>query len=125
MTLVDMERAPQGKKRLSLEVHELTIPTGCCPVSKNPFPGSRLFLVYYSWHALEVGSILRYLHSFVGGQQDAQGKIVVRDMEGMICAIADEAARCLHTFVVVYADLVILPKQKIHLFAVGIPWRRK
>lgn len=125
MKPAQMERAPGSQKRFSLEVHELEVPTGCCPVSKNPFPGSRIFIGYLSRHCLEVGSILRYLHTFVGGLKDEEGNLELRDQEGMICAVADEAARRLRTFTVVYARLDIRPKQVMHMVAFGLPWRKR
>lgn len=120
--MIHMELAPPGKKRLSLEVHELEVPTGCCPVSKNPFPGSTIRIGYLSPACLEVGSIVSYLHSFVGGQQDSEGEIIIRDMEGMICAIAQESARCLRTCTFVSTRLIIRPKEIMHLWCIGLPW---
>jgi hypothetical protein len=120
-----MERATGSKKRFCLEIHELAMPAGCCPRSKNPMQGSKIYIGYLSKHCLEVGSIYRSLHSFVGGLKDEQGELLIRDMEGMVCAVADEAARTLKTFTVVYARLDIRPKQIVHMVVVGVPWRRR
>jgi hypothetical protein len=125
MKPVQMERAPGSKKRFSLEIHELELPTECCPVSKNPFPGSKIFIGYLSRHCLEVGSVLHYLHSFIGGLKNAQGELLIRDQEGMICEVADEASRKLRTFTFTYARLVIKPREIMHLFTIGIPWRKR
>jgi|SRR5216110_396610 len=104
-----------------LEQHILEIPP-CCPKSKNPRPGSTITIQYRPrGNSLEVGSLIRYLHTFIGGKRDAADRLEVRDMEGMICRIAQDCALILDVPVRVTAQLVILPKQQMRLVARGYP----
>jgi NADPH-dependent 7-cyano-7-deazaguanine reductase QueF len=107
-------------KRL-LEQHTLDIPP-CCPVSKNPRPGSKITLCYRpNGKSLEVASLLAYIHSYPGGFYDEHGVLLVRDMEGMIKRIAEDCATLLGVPVRVRANLLILPKQHMILVARGYP----
>ncbi len=72
-------------------------------------------------YSLEVGSIIRYIHTFIGGKRDAADQLEVRDMEGMICRIAQDCAVILDVPVRVTAQLVLLPKQQMRLVARGYP----
>lgn len=93
------------------ETHILEIPA-CCPVSKNPRPGSTLNISYVpAGKSLEVGSLLAYIHSFRGGLKDADGVVIVRDMEGMVKKIAEDCQDALGIPVTVRADLQIVPRQ--------------
>ena len=108
-----------GKRML--EQHVLDIPP-CCPVSKNPRPGSKIILCYRpNGRSLEVASLLAYIHSYRGGLYDEQGQLLVRDMEGMITQIADDCAILLGVPVRVRAHLQILPKQQVILVARAYP----
>lgn len=98
-----------------LEVHILDIPS-CCPVSKNPRPGSKITISYYpGGQSLEIASLIAFIHSFRGGLYDDAGQLVVRDMEGMIDRIAQECANSLGLAVTVQADLQLLPRQEMIL----------
>lgn len=104
-----------------VESHELELPP-CCPVSKNPRPGSTFTICYTpKQQVLEVGSLYAYIYSFRGGLKGADGQIVVRDMEGMIARIARDCAEALGVPVTVTAHLVLVPGQKMHLSVVGKP----
>jgi NADPH-dependent 7-cyano-7-deazaguanine reductase QueF len=97
------------------EAHILEIPP-CCPVSKNPRPGSRIIIRYSpAGKSLEIGSLKVYIHSFRGGLYDATGQLVIRDMEGMIARIAEDCASTLGVKVVVLAELNLVPKQEMIL----------
>lgn len=93
------------------EEHTLDLPS-CCPVSKNPRPGSKITISYVpAGKSLEIASLISYIHSFKNGRYDETGQLVIRDMEGMICKIAQDCAHVLDVPVVVKADLHLLPKQ--------------
>lgn len=97
------------------ETHILELPP-CCPVSKNPRPGSTIMIVYYpNGVVLEVGALYAYIHQFRGGLKDDTGEIVIRDMEGMVSRIAQDCADAVGVAVNVCADLVIAPKQRMYL----------
>lgn len=97
------------------EIHILDIPP-CCPVSKNPRPGSKITISYCpAGQSLEIASLIAYIHSFRGGLYDSSGQLVVRDMEGMIDRIASECANILQLKVTVQADLELLPRQGMAL----------
>lgn len=97
------------------EVHILELPP-CCPVSKNPRPGSTLLICYKPQESvLEVGALYAYIHQYRGGLRDATGAIIIRDMEGMISRIAQDCANAVGVPVSVCADLVIAPKQRMYL----------
>lgn len=89
----------------------------CCPKSKNPFPGSKLMIIYYpDGVVIEVASMTAYLHGYIGGYRDETGEVVIRDMEGMIKQVAKHCAQVARVPVTVCADLVIKPTQKMYLF---------
>jgi len=96
-----------------IESHILDIPP-CCPVSKNPRPGSTISITYTPQGcSLEIGALIAYIHSFRGGLYDEHGQLVVRDMEGMIQRIAQECADVLGTDVTVEANLQLVPMQQM------------
>lgn len=97
-----------------IECHTLALPDGCCPVSKNPVQGSVITIVYKPRHVvLDVLSIPAYLRSYRGGLKDEHGKIIVRDMEGMVDRIAEDCCTALGVPVRVYANLLLNPKQSM------------
>ncbi len=98
-----------------LETHTLEIPP-CCPVSKNPRPGSTITISYRPFGcSLEIASLFAFIHSFRGGFYDEQGQLLVRDMEGMILRIAEECALVLGVEVEVIADLQLVPRQQMRI----------
>lgn len=98
-----------------MEAHIIELPP-CCPVSKNPRPGSTLTICYRPvGSVLEVGSLYAYIHQYKGGLRDETGTLVVRDMEGMISLIAAHCAQALRVPVSVCAQLVIAPKQAMYV----------
>ena len=101
--------------------HAVEVPP-CCPVSRNPRPGSTLTICYRAQEqVLEVASLYAYIHQFVGGLRDASGQIVVRDMEGMLLRVAQDCAQAIGVPVRVYANLWIAPKQRVSTIARGYP----
>lgn len=107
------------------ECHILALPS-CCPVSKNPRPGSTITISYEPANfVLEVGSLFTYIHQFVGGLRDDAGELVVRDMEGMIARIAMDCSQVLGVCVEVVANLTILPKQEMRVCVVIDPKKEK
>ncbi len=111
-------RSPETLPTVSdgrLEVHVLELPP-CCPVSKNPRPGSTIMICYRpSGIVLEVGALYAYIHQYQGGLRDEAGTIIIRDMEGMVALIAQQCADAVGVAVSVSADLVIAPKQRMYL----------
>lgn len=98
-----------------LEVHSLELPQ-CCPVSKNPFPGSNIKICYRPRRlVLEVAALKAYINQFRGGLKDDSGAIVVRDMEAMISRIAQDCASAAGVPVTVCADLAIMPRQSMYI----------
>jgi NADPH-dependent 7-cyano-7-deazaguanine reductase QueF len=98
-----------------IEIHELDIPS-CCPVTKNPQPGSVLKIKYRPKRViLEVEYLEIYIREYVGGRLD------VRSMEGMVQNIAQDCARTLGVKVKVTAKLILLPKQKMKLQCTAWP----
>lgn len=96
-------------------MHILDLPA-CCPVSKNPRPGSKLFIRYRPvGNVLEVGSLYAYIHQYRGGLRDEQGTLLIRDMEGMISLIARHCSEALGVPVQVRAKLAIAPKQEMRI----------
>ncbi len=94
---------------LTTETHILEIPE-CCPMTKNPRPGSTLKITYQPADLiLEVQSLFDYVKSFVGGRGN------VRSMEGMIQEITKDCALALSVEVTVEADLILTPCQKMFL----------
>lgn len=107
--------------RRMFEQHTLDIPP-CCPVSKNPRPGSKITISYRAKaDVLEIASLMAYIHRFVGGLHSASGELVVRDMEGMLLRIAHDCAQALGVPVRVRAELVLLPRQEASVVARGYP----
>jgi NADPH-dependent 7-cyano-7-deazaguanine reductase QueF len=87
------------------EWHILPLPS-CCPVSKNPQPGSYLMIAYQPQNSfLEVYSLHRFIQKFVGGYNDGQHHI--REMETMIDTIAQTCADTLETPVVIGAYIIL------------------
>lgn len=85
--------------------HVLELPV-CCPISQNPRPGSEITISYKGNAGfLEVASLRRYVHSFVGGKGD------IRSMEGMLQEIAQSCANALGVDVRLTSNLVIEPSQ--------------
>src|SRR5690349_10975122 len=103
------------------ERHELEL-SPCCPVSKNPRPGSRLIISYRPCgYSLEIASLYAYIHQFRGGLYNDNGCLIVRDMEGMLLCIAADCAQMLGVSVRVYALLNLAPRQTMRLSAKGYP----
>lgn len=97
------------------ETHTLSL-MPCCPVSGNPWPGSKVEICYVAEKLiLEVISLRAYIDSYKGGRGD------VRSMEGMIQAIAQDAANAVQSHVTVKADLLISPEQRIFLECAANP----
>lgn len=97
------------------ETHTLALPS-CCPVSKNPRPGSSISITYKpDGCSLEIASLFALIHRFRGGLHSETGELLVRDMEGMIDHIAKACAQVLGVGVVVKAYLLLLPKQEMEL----------
>lgn len=93
----------------TVERHSFDLPQ-CCPVSKNPQPGSVLKIRYRpNAVILEVQSIHDYIRSYIGG------RLTVRNMEGMIQGIAQDCADALGVRVRVKAKLIIQPTQIMEL----------
>lgn len=110
-----LEKIANNTTGAMLEEHILDIPA-CCPVSRNPRPGSKLIVRYSpSGYSLEIASLIAYLHSFKGGLYDDAGQLVVRDMEGMIQRIAKDCYKLLARPVTVEAHLVLVPRQEMRL----------
>jgi hypothetical protein len=104
--------------------HEVDIPP-CCPVSRNPRPGSTLTIVYRAnVQVLEVASLYAYIHQFVGGLRDGSDALLVRDLEGMLLRVAQDCAQALDVPVRVYARWNVAPKQLVSVIARGYPRER-
>lgn len=119
-----IELQPNALHISTLQSHVLDLPIGCCPVSRNPRPGSWIALNYYVYpHTcfIEVDSLKRYLKTYVGGK-DQTSIGAVRGMEDMIAAIAKDCAVALG--VPVYAGAWLeLHNQRMMVFAWGLPCR--
>lgn len=95
--------------------HRLTLPQ-CCPVTKNPQPGSEITIEYSPISTLlEVASLRSYVDSYQGGRGD------VRNMEGMIQNIAQDCSNLLRQTVKVIAQLNLEPNQKMTVECTGNP----
>jgi 7-cyano-7-deazaguanine reductase len=91
------------------ENHILELPA-CCPISKNPQPGSTISIVYEPRDLiLEVASLRKYIDAYVGGYDG------IRSMEGMVQQITADVAEVLGVMVRVEADLILEPKQRMKL----------
>jgi NADPH-dependent 7-cyano-7-deazaguanine reductase QueF len=116
----ELKSQPAQLSRMT-EQHTLELPP-CCPVSKNPRPGSQITITYKpQGKVLEVGSLFAYIHSFKGGLRDENGNLLVRDMEGMVQRIAQDCAICVGTKVKVVADLQMVPRQRMRLEIEVVP----
>lgn len=103
------------------ERHILEVPR-CCPVSKNPLPGSTITISYIpKGIVLEVASLKGYIHRFVGGLRDADNNVTVRSMEDLVVRVAKDASRILGVKVIVYAKLLIAPEQKMQIRTIAYP----
>lgn len=103
------------------EQHVLELPV-CCPVSKNPRPGSKITIAYrVKEMVLDITPLYAYIHQFVGGLYAETGELEVRDMEGMLLRIAHDCAQVVGVPVRVTAQLKVLPKQEMKLVARGYP----
>lgn len=108
-----------------IETHTLALPS-CCPVSKNPRPGSTIAITYKpDGCSLEIASLFALIHRFRGGLHDAEGTLLVRDMEGMIDYIAKACAQVLGVEVTVKAHLLLLPKQEMDLTVQAEPCKEE
>lgn len=102
-----------------IEKHKIELPE-CCPISKNPRPGSNIEISYEPrGKSLEVGSLVKYIHSFKGGTYDEYGQLDIRDIESMLCKITQDCATVLETEVTLHAQLVILPRQGLDVVVIG------
>lgn len=105
-----------------VEVHILNLPSGLCPVSKNPRPESTIKIVYRPHRfVLEIARLYAYLHQYKGGLHDDAGNIIVRSMESMIDRVALDCVQVLGVPVRVYADLVLAPREVMKLKARAYP----
>lgn len=110
-----IETIPNTTSGNMRETHILAIPP-CCPVSKNPRPGSKIMISYHPrGQSLEIASLIAYIHSFRGGLRNANGELEVRDMEGMIEQIASDCHNVLGLPVEIETHLYLLPKQEMRL----------
>jgi len=101
-----MPNPTSGRPFISLDI---ALPQ-CCPISHNPQPGSCLVIQYRAkHHYLELYSLNAYLRRFIGGFKDAQGAIIIRDMETMIQCIAQDCADMVAVPVRVEARLKLVP----------------
>lgn len=98
-----------------IEEHILDIPS-CCPISKNPRPGSQLIIRYRPQGcSLDIISLKGYIHCYCGGLYDEQGNLLVRDMEGMLTRVQSDCEAILGIPVQVEANLNLLPRQEMHV----------
>jgi len=104
---------PELRQRLE---NVLPLPE-CCPVSRNPRPGSTLTIRYRPgpW-VLEVYSLKAHVQRFVGGHPDG-----TRNMEAMIQRIAQDCADLLEIPVFCHAHLLLHPDQEMRLSVTANP----
>lgn len=101
-----------------VELHEFELPP-CCPVTKNPQPGSFIRIKYRPQKKiLEVQSLHNYIREYIGGRLD------VRSMEGMIQNITQDCANSSGVKVRVKARLIIQPTQIMKLICTAYPQQR-
>jgi 7-cyano-7-deazaguanine reductase len=114
--MVELKTVPnEARCAFTKQEHELPIDP-CCPVSGNPRPGSLISIAYEPiGRILEVASLRAYIDSYKGGRGD------VRSMEGMIQAIAQDCSNAVRAHVIVNAELVIEPRQKMRLKCAAFP----
>ncbi len=121
MKHIPLEAVSHVSLSSSCQVHRVEIPPCCC-VSRNPMPGSYLYIGYLpESKSLEVAALFANIHSYREGLHDKDGQLVLRNMEDMIASVAQEAAQCLEQLVCVIALLEIVPKQQMYLDAFGTP----
>ena len=92
----------------TVQIHILDLPQ-CCPFSGNPQSGSTIEIRYtpVSKH-IEVYSLRDYIASYIGGKKcPDSGKLIEREMEGMIQRIAIDCATAASVPVSVVAHLVL------------------
>lgn len=93
------------------QTHIIDLPS-CCPVSKNPQPGSTIKISYHAKAVfLEVYSLHEYVHSYINGRGD------VRSMEGMLQQIAHDCAKVLSVKVIAEALVILDCGDKMHITA--------
>lgn len=96
--------------------HTLDVPR-CCPVSKNPLPGSTLTIRYQVRACLlEVYALKAYIAAFKGGHADG-----TRNMESMVQKVAHDCAEALGVSVFVHASLLLTPEQRMTLSVTARP----
>jgi 7-cyano-7-deazaguanine reductase len=99
----------------TFEWHILPLPS-MCPVSRNPQPGSALYVLYQPKACfLEVYSLRAYVNSYIGG------KGAIRDMEGTIQRIAQDCANALDVPVCIGAWIVLQRRDAMALVCNAIP----
>ena len=106
MKLIELKTQPNEKRcGETVERHVLDLPP-CCPMTKNPQPGSKISIRYRpSKLLLEVQNLSDYIKSYIGGRLD------VRSMEGMVQNIAQDAANAIGVKVTVKTKLRLVPEQ--------------
>ena len=98
-----------------METHIFAI-EGCCPMSKNPLPGSTIKITYRPESLiLEVAALRAYIDSYIGGRGE------IRSMEGMIQQITQHCANATQVHCRVIAELKINPSQEMHLVCSSDP----
>lgn len=103
------------------ETHTLDLPQ-CCPISRNPQPGSEIDLTYEpADKVLEVGALYTYIHQYKGGLRDDTGEVIVRDMEQMIDLITQHCANAVGVEVRAEARLILVPTQRMTLKVTRTP----
>lgn len=117
-TSVSLKTQPnENRCSVTWVTHSLSIPQ-CCPVTRNPQPGSELTILYSPLKTLlEVAALRAYIDSYQGGRGD------VRSMEGMIQNIAQDCADCINQVVKAVAELNLEPNQKMTVECVANPKR--
>jgi NADPH-dependent 7-cyano-7-deazaguanine reductase QueF len=110
-------RLQPNENRCAFTEHEhiFNLPE-CCPISRNPRPGSTISIIYKGRAGfLEVASLRAFIYSYVGGKGE------VRSMEGMLQEIAQSCADILGVDVKVFSDLNIDPSQKMRVTCYAFP----
>jgi len=114
---VELTTMPNEERRVPMRMqHRLTLPV-CCPVSRNPRPGSNIALSYLARdRVLEVFSLHQFINQFVGGHPDG-----TRNMEAMIQRITQACANAVGVKVRCEAYLALVPAQSMTLRCCAIP----